>query len=270
MASYVCLNCDDSDLREDFEHGDIVCINCGCCAASIICDVPSFGDVCANGALAAGATRAALHAYEAFAGSKSAPYQRKTYFNERISQWQCNEPAIPEDDELTIMETWNQWAPVTWPDDYHRASATTKERIGHMLEFIDLQRRRNNLKPYFKTKYLEKWISIRGWFCTARSTADFVDDEDIAWIKQQFLRVERVFNQAIRGRQGRRSLINYNFVMRRLLELRGCAYATSDWPPLKTVSKQRALVAMWRIVCAYLDWPYINTDALVFPTIVRE
>lgn len=269
MAS-TCRNCDDSDLREDFEHGDVVCVSCGCCASSIICDAPSYRDVCSNSALAGGATRSHLQDGSKSVHHGSAPYQRKTYFNERISQWLRSEPPVPEDDELLIIETWNANAPLTWPDDWQSKSATTKERIGYLLDFIDGERRKEKLRPYFKAKYLEKWISIRHWFTTCKSTGEFVDGEDIEWIKRQFLRVERVFQQNIRGRgTGRRSFLNYNFVARRLLELRGAAYAISDWPPLKTAAKQRALVAMWKVICAHLQWPYINTDALVFPSAIK-
>ncbi len=273
MASYSCRNCGGDDLREDFEHGDIVCYGCGCCAATIICDAPSFGDVAANPLLAGGATRSSLQAggNTAVAGTRSAPYQRKTYFNERLSQWQRQEPAVSEDDQLVIIKCWNKWAPVTWPKDWNDKLATTKERISAVLEYIDRKRRRKQLRPYFKTKYLEKWISIRHWFTRLESTGAFVDGEDIAWIKSQFLRVERVFNQNIRGRgtsAGRRSFLNYNFVARRLLEMRGAHYAICDWPPLKTVAKQRSLITMWRLICRHLNWPYINTDAEVFPNAI--
>jgi hypothetical protein len=88
----------------------------------------------------------------------SAPYQRATYFAERISQWRGLEPCIPHHDYRDIERLYhrytNKWGlypnEQRWQPDY----CLSKEDTRQLLWEIDRQRMSDGLKPYFVKKYL--------------------------------------------------------------------------------------------------------------------
>lgn len=63
---------------------------------------------------------------------------------------------------------------------------------------------------------------------------------------------------------GRKSSLGYNFVFRRLFDLLGHWEYGADFPPLKSRKKRLETVRLWRLFCAHLDWPYVNSDERLF------
>ena len=62
----------------------------------------------------------------------------------------------------------------------------------------------------------------------------------------------------------RYSMISYNFVLRRLLDMIGCSDLGIDFPPLKDKGKRIKLVVWWLRMIKHLRWPYINSDGQLF------
>lgn len=88
----------------------------------------------------------------------SAPYQRATYFAERISQWRGLEPDIPNDDYLDIRRLYerltNHWNETADVQRWERNHCLSKEDTRQLLWQLDRERQQRGVKCYFVKKYL--------------------------------------------------------------------------------------------------------------------
>ena len=196
----VCRNCAGTEFVVDYGCGECCCDRCGCVASRLMVASASYKQVFdLNGtrvdqaplvemySTAAFSTTALDDAVaELFRNKNSAPYKRRTYFSERLSQWQMREPAIDRVDFKEIedlyeeynggkyqawrtMELDNPWRKVPiWTLDRE----FTKEDCRTLLWEIDRRRISYNEKPYFVKKYLVSFfafLSSRA-FCSAAHT----------------------------------------------------------------------------------------------------
>lgn len=196
---------------------------------------------------------------------KSPPYKRQTYFIERLTQWCQNEPPIKPKDLRAIRDCWHDRVARLWPAVY--AGVPDKWHIRRILSYQDWLRTQSGKTPRFVRVYLEKWLTIRYHLSGTQSTG-----RNMRWVILQRLRslfdeIQRPFDKVIGRFPGRRSMLNYNFLIRRFLDLMNLRHLATDFPPLKTLAKQRRLIEIWRAIIAELRWPYINNDAATFPQI---
>jgi len=192
--------------------------------------------------------------------SASALYTHPTYLNERLGQWRQLEPPISLKDRGAIMYAY--WGSSQRPAIENLT--TTKAEIRRLLVALDKQRVARGKKPRFIRKYLEKWLTIRYILTGHASRGTVAPDWLVREIQTRFERNLASFKTDIKGR-GRYSIINLNFVIRRILDLVGMRWYAVDFPPLKTESKRKRLVQMWVTVCRCTGWPYINSDQITFP-----
>lgn len=181
-------------------------------------------------------------------------YKEIVYFSERISQWRGLEPPL---EHWATKRVWAKWAELK-PGDYEKST------IRAVLAACDADLARDGVAPFFVKVALEKWLTIREEVGGRRSTGHRVN-EAFAWrLKQQFERFLVSYNRRVRKQSKRRSVMNYNFIIRRLLDLNGRGELGVDLPPLKTKAKQAKLVEMWHEACIDLQWPYVNNDEIIF------
>lgn len=185
---------------------------------------------------------------------QSAPYSEATYLNERIAQWRHEEPPIPYKDTQRIIAA------------YPGGSTVSKDQIRQLLAGIDKDRVERGKKPRFIRKYLEKWLTIRYELTGWRSRGYYASQLLVQAIRKRFAELLPCFKRRIKG-NGRYSIININFLFRRIFDLEDAAWFAPDFPPLKTDSKRKKLVQMWTEICLELDYPYINSDSVTFPTV---
>jgi len=111
-----CRECGSRALFVDNGRGDVVCGDCGAVDPDerVVFQCAGYRETFDRcGSVRASAPRS--EAYESGQRNlvaprqerRSPPYDRRTYFNERIAQWRCREPAIPEDDYDIILRTHN-------------------------------------------------------------------------------------------------------------------------------------------------------------------
>lgn len=193
------------------------------------------------------------------------PYKRVTYFRELLSQWDLRAPPIPEEDEDAIFKWWDKHGRATeeqWADPI-----LAKKLVRTILAALDAKLRKRGERPRFIRKYYEKWLTLRKHIGGYSSHSKWLTSEERNLLLYMFERAERIFEDQVKRRAGRHSFLNYNFVVRRLLEMINWRDAIVDWPPLKTQSKQRFLVKWWRAICDEANWPYVNSDRQAFPRV---
>jgi len=267
----------------DAERGECTCADCGCVNRDAVLMVASarykeLYDCAGNRQFQAPlveTVRAGVYresAADVLAQQKqqvtSAPYQRATYFAERISQWRGLEPSIPFHDFKEIERLYNRYTN-RWglSDDvakWQQGYCLSKEDTRQLLWEIDRERKRCGLKPYFVRKYLEKFLTIRLQLCGRGSLGAHINETLVLDLKDLFKKLQVPFAQLVQRTARRHSFISYNFVFRRLFDLLGCSHLGSDFPPLKSVKKRRDIVNIWIALAAYLQLPYINSDEQLF------
>jgi len=200
----------------------------------------------------------------------SAPYQRATYFAERISQWRGLEPAIDSSDFADIKRLYNRytnkWGLPEWQPQqrWQPGYCLSKEDTRQLLWEIDRQRVKDGMKPYFVKKYLEKFLTIRLQLCGKGSLGLHINDYLVVRLKELFKQLQVPFAHLAERTGLRHSFISYNFVFRRLFDLLGCSHLGTDFPPLKSKKKREDIVRIWLALVKYLQLPYINSDAQLF------
>jgi hypothetical protein len=98
----------------------------------------------------------------------SAPYKRRTYFSERLSQWQSREPSIENIDFKEIQALYDEytggksqlWKLMSEDNPWRKVPIWqldrefTKEDCRTLLWEIDRRRAKHGERPYFVKKYL--------------------------------------------------------------------------------------------------------------------
>jgi len=278
-----CRNCGAADYLVDAERGECTCADCGCVNGDAVLMVASarykeLYDCSGNRQFQAPmveTVRAGIYsetpADVMAANAKqntSAPYQRATYFAERISQWRGLEPCIPYADYKQIEQLYNRyidrWGLYPEQQRWQRGHCLSKEDTRQLLWEIDRERQRQQFKPYFVKKYLEKFLTIRLALCGRGSLGLHINEVLVLSLKELFKRLQVPFAHLAEGTGRRHSFISYNFVFRRLFDLLGCSHLGADFPPLKSKKKREDIVSIWLGLISYLQWPYLNSDAQLY------
>lgn len=174
-------------------------------------------------------------------------HTRRNYFNERMSQWQMQEPAIPMDDMDAMVRTYNGGLGPYEPADgvlYYDDLALCKGTVRQII--IDA-----GLAP---KKYLEKWLTIR--VKLGAEPHPIPSSELIATMRRLFWVLEARWRQNRDTHVGRKSLPNYSYIFRQLL-----LYISVDeyethylWHPVSP-GAERKLGQDWLLICRLCDWP---------------
>lgn len=254
-----CINCGNDDFVDDISRGDTICNICGLVQSVIFSDAKPYSELFDDygnrsypGTLF-GFSAVPISLPNLRVNVQSAPYSEATYLNERIAQWRQIEPAIPQNDELCICTAYKG-----------DGESVSKDEIRALLAGIDTRRIGRGKQARFIRKYLEKWLSIRFMLTGVKSRGCVAPDWLVNAVRKRFNSILVPFKKHLKG-NGRYSMINLNFVFRRIFDIEGVPWYSIDFPPLKTESKRRKLVNMWVECCKYTGYPYINRDAQIFP-----
>lgn len=260
-----CANdfCNSTNIYENYDTGDHVCHDCGCCqpnAPILVHQIPRSQIFNQHGTFNQGSffqdgvvhgsrqlvhrkpfnrkrKRNVLHRKPI----KQTTYKRLVYFREKISQWRCLEPVIPYDDWLYI-----------W-DEYHesiRRPLNTCKQVTNLLKRI-MRKYPDNCKHFMK-KYGERWRSIRFRLTGRLSTGMFkqVNSKLIQRLINDFCRIEDTYKkQGPHVNKERRSLPSYNMILRELLREYGYRFMLYDIPQLKSKTKRVEIMKEWKHLC---------------------
>lgn len=292
----VCINCGARDeFGIDYVHGTEVCHSCGFCVTNFetaVAKSDSFNGKSnaresAVPKVSAGASRFKGTSYPK--RRKSAPNDRRTYFAERIRQWQQREKPIPDDDWDIIATKFldfcfthedarirNIAVRLPTPSELRQSKGKqlrntycpTKEDIRHILVACDAidedadewEMTKTVEKRAFRKKYLEKWITIRWRVCGVTTTAD----QCPPWVLERLIDMRNQLEQAfVHGvdRSKRKSFPSVNFVVRRCFDMLGTPHLRKEFLLPKTRRSRKKNTILWRQMIKWLQWPYINSDA---------
>lgn len=118
-----CRNCGGCDFAVDYACGECCCEGCGCVDSRLMVASASFKQTFdLNGTRVEQAPLVEMFSSAAFSttaadellaerlrATASAPYKRRTYFSERLSQWQSREPAIDRVDFEEIRTLYQEY-----------------------------------------------------------------------------------------------------------------------------------------------------------------
>lgn len=228
-----CKYCSKFDVYLNFEGYEYVCHSCGSVhAVAIGCSAHEYFK-------------------DNYNWSMGNFYQAKFHFNERMSQWCCNEPLIPDPDVKIIMDACAKY-----------------EKDGKSVDSKrDIQRILRSLGRKFSKKYLEKWLSILRKYnkkiyfpCPSNRLVDC--------LRSNFNCVLGPFENS--KPKNRKHLPNYNYIIRQLLYIIDPELDTIYsfcFPLLQSKKKVENLDELWLPVCQYNGWEYrqmskMNTSEL--------
>lgn len=223
-------------------------------------------------------------------------YKHVEYFLERVSQWAMREKEISDDDWESILIVFHDWCLSKGLRYIIPTRAQLSQNIGRIPGTVCLSKTdvrdilnecqnrfpvkevdfRKPIKINYRSpvkevdfgkptknnfcrKYLEKWLSIRYRLCGVKSTYYRCPPWLLECLKEYFELVVAAFNRVIYQSDGRKRMIGYNFVFRRLFDLFGFTFCCDDFP-LKDTKSNQDNILMWKKVCKYYQWPYINSD----------
>ncbi len=171
-----CNNCGWLIWLDDFRTGDTLCGSCGAVQDRISVVAPRYKDIFDSD----GNRHVHVDRFESYqVGAvrvfdcpkvdpgvvsdlvkKSPPYKRTTYLNERLKQWQCQEPDICPEDWERIETLWlelKRRGPIE--DSY----VLTKDAIRTLLNVIDGDLTDAGERRRFVRKYL---VSLASFSCS--------------------------------------------------------------------------------------------------------
>jgi hypothetical protein len=165
--------------------------------------------------------------------SFKAGYQRIHFFNERFNQFMGNEPAVPKE----VVESVRALV----------AAPVTKTKI------------RAALRKLGSPKYIERWISI--WSTLTGEAVPSMISEDMRFFRELFVQIERAF--MTHRPAHRKSMISYNFLFVRMLQIRGLPQFYKFFPQLKSKAKFKFIDGVWGDMCrwlniAHLPFPHVK------------
>lgn len=166
----------------------------------------------------------------ALEGRPPSSYKRMHHWNERISQWLCMETPLSRD-QLAQIEVHFKAVP---------ASRVTKVSIRACLRELKLR------------KYVEKWVAIRCHI--VGSLPPDPDSSVITFLRRMFPHIEGAFEAC--KPPNRKSLICYNFVFVRLLQLINRPQYYKYFPLIKK-SKLKGIDATWQRMTRLMGVPYM-------------
>lgn len=157
-------------------------------------------------------------------------YKPIHHWHERLAQYHLQETRIANADWASILARLIELKP----------ECLSKESIRRLLRSLALQR------------YNENWLQIINRVTGYRPPQ--LLSSELCMLDACFEAVAVPFS--IFKPQGRKNLINYNFLFYRLLQAVGRAECLPHFPQLKTRAKWLQLDDVWRQICAYHEWLY--------------
>jgi hypothetical protein len=157
-------------------------------------------------------------------------YKQIHHWHERLAQYHLQETAICPDHWYVICQELLSARP----------KALTKESLRLVLLSVKLQR--NN----------ENWLQIIHRLTGYRPPP--LSQRDLLLLDTIFQGVIVPFYMF--KPEGRKNLLNYNFLLYRLLQLAGRKDTLCHFPQLKTKSKWEDLDRTWALICEYNDWEH--------------
>jgi hypothetical protein len=158
---------------------------------------------------------------------KGPGYQRIHFFNERFNQFVGNEPPVPK----AILQSVRALV----------AAPVTKTKI------------RAALRKIGAAKYIERWISI--WSALTGEPVPVISSEDMQYFRELFVQIERAF--MTHRPETRKSMISYNFLFVRMLQIRGLPQFYKFFPQLKSKAKFRFIDGIWGDMCRWLNLAHL-------------
>ena len=163
-------------------------------------------------------------------GAAREGYKPIHHWHERIAQYHLQETAIVARDWVRILDGLLAARP---PE-------LTKESLRRVLRSVRLQR------------YNENWLQIIHRLTGYRPPP--LRPEEVRVLDACFEGLQEPFR--IFKPPGRKNLLNYNFILARLLQRIGRSDCLAHFPQLKTQSKWRELDAVWARICDWHRWPH--------------
>lgn len=208
-------------------------------------------------------------------------YQRIFHFNERLSQLNHCEPAMPlELFNLLVQRYYKKYmqGAVPLPDELTKEDimALCKEtKVPAQLQ-EKYKSQKFKKKPHTDLKrYAEKWISLR--MLLGGNVPEPLSESEKERLRCRFLEAEKAFNRirhhpacrnlgAATGNchtdpnlRCRHNFPNFNYIMVQLMVLEGIAERYMVWlPQLKTKSKIEDLNHLWSKICKQNRWPFFK------------
>jgi len=161
-------------------------------------------------------------------------YKPIHHWHERIAQYHLQESAIQPADWVRILDGLLQAKP----------AELSKESLRRVLRSVKLQR--------FNENWLQIIHRLTG-YVPPRITA-----EEQRVLDTCFEGLAEPFKQF--KAQGRKNLLNYNFLLYRLLQLIGRHDCLPHFPQLKTWPKWLQLDDTWKRICEYQNWEHVPYD----------
>lgn len=156
-------------------------------------------------------------------------YKRRHHFKERVLQFMGMDRYVPK----RVL-------------DAARASITppvTKTKI------------RAYLRTTKNQKFIENWIQIYCYVTGTPSPGVVMRPEEVEWLYSMFLHIENAFNHV--KPVHRKSMLNYNFLFVRLLQIIGRKELIQWFPQLKSRAKTKQLDAIWQDICVHTQLPFL-------------
>ena len=240
-SGVACPGCGAVDsLLDDVHTGTTVCRGCGAVRGDIAPDDVPLVPVPAHGGTDA----------------------RINYFRERMRQWQCGEPPIPQAGNAALIRAYDDLRHMDGPLRVSDLLAKPEIRA------ICIHAR---LPP---KNVVEKWLTVRAMLlrhaglpneyeCPSTDLVEFMVDK--------FIQFVHAWDRHPELRRGRTSLVNYNYQNENYLLMYGVeAYVKhSVWFPQVTAAKREKLVPIWTDFCVVLDWPMYTAEFRPDGTCVR-
>jgi hypothetical protein len=190
-------------------------------------------------------------------------YKEKFHYNERVSQWVCNDPPIPVAD-------WNRIEEEALSGKYGPEDELTRASIVQLTRDLKLQ------------KYRERWKSI-----LKRLNPTFVTEtpppEFLVWADQMFQILVSTFykhrndmpRSLVRAKDGqattrqRHNFPSYNYTQRKLLEMYGIWDFHHEFPVPRSHNKLHALDDVFEKMCETLSIPFQRSAVIKRPKLRR-
>eukprot|EP00741_Cyanophora_paradoxa_P016337 tig00020912_g15773.t1 len=114
---------------------------------------------------------------------------------------------------------------------------------------------RQVLRALKQQKYIERWAQIK-WRITGERPPP-MSAEDMDRVQEMFALVEVPFSMF--KSQGRKNMLNYNYVFRQIFVLLDLPQHLPFFPLLKSRQKLSELDSIWNRICEYNDWHFFPT-----------
>lgn len=274
-----CPNCGNDEWGIDARRGDYVC-DCGYCEAGVAFAQTGKSDrrhdmgrdfqchdeeprYISAGQMGLGGG----------GGASSKRYRHSEYYSRRIRDWAMHGPAIPADDWESILCTFLDWArrkgieaciPTTQALDESvgRIAGTALLSKGDIYSILaETDSKCDEAEsPRFRRLYFSQWLTIRYRLSGVKSSFYNCPTWLLEAMDELFPKILTYFQRFIYSRGTRVTFMPYSFVISRMLDLYGYSNLTTDFPSLKSKQRRGVLNTIWRKLCLYYHWPYINSE----------